>query len=681
MANEHPPADARRRSRASDPVDPRDGRAIYERIGRLAQRMAGAASGQVALAGPRGMRIIAVGLDEPGPTSRAAALAQLAMQTADVLWIEDLGEQCWRDAYPLSPGESDNAFYAAAPITLPGGRRIGALAILDPLSRPYDADMAERLVDHAAFAADEWERSKAVEALARSQRRLRLATEIANISVWEMDYRNRELSSDGAEVTSGGRSTYESMERDIWHGVHPNDRERAQAMWAEHVKTGAPYRLVHRMMRSDGPHYWVELASEAIKDERGRIVSVVGVIRNIDEEKRAELALAKARDDAESANRAKSLFLATMSHEIRTPLNGVLGMTQAMAMDDLSPVQRERLGVVHASGEALLAILNDVLDLAKIEAGKLELEEIDFDLEEIVRGAHQAFTAQANGKGLEFSLDIKGAEGIYRGDPTRIRQILYNLVSNALKFTDEGEIQVTARWASETLSVAVADTGVGIPADRLPLLFGRFAQADASTTRRFGGTGLGLAISRELALMMGGLIQVESVPGVGSIFTLSLPLERVGDARAPSLPDKPAPEPETPAFSLRVLAAEDNTVNQLVLKTLLHQLGIEPVVVETGVEAVEAWKAQPWDVILMDVQMPRMDGPTATKAIRAAEAAEGRGRTPIIALTANVMAHQLADYVAAGMDGHIAKPIEAARLFEALEAVLEGAPAGDERAA
>jgi signal transduction histidine kinase/ActR/RegA family two-component response regulator len=680
MANEEPPADAGRRPRASDPVDPEAGRAIYERIARLAQRMAGAASAQVAIAARRGMRVIAVGLDEPGPTSRAAALAQLAMQTPEVLWIEDLGEQCWSDAYPLSPGESDNAFYAAAPITLPDGRRIGALAILDPLSRAYDADLAERLVDHAAFVADEWERSRAVEALAKSQRRLSLATEIANINVWEADYRSRELSSDGAEPASGGSTTYEEFAADAWFGVHPHDLERSKALWDEHIVNGTPYRVVHRLMQENGPHYWVEMACEAIKDDRGRIVNVVGATRNIDKEKRAELALAKARDEAEAANRAKSLFLATMSHEIRTPLNGVLGMTQAMAMDDLSPVQRERLGVVHASGEALLAILNDVLDLAKIEPGKLELEEIDFDLEEIVRGAHQAFTAQANAKGLEFALDVKGSQGFYRGDPTRIRQVLYNLVSNALKFTDEGEIRVTARWASETLTVAVADTGVGIPADRLPLLFGRFAQADASTTRRFGGTGLGLAICRELALKMGGLIQVESAPGVGSIFTLSLPLERVGEGRAPSLPAAPE-DSETPALSLRVLAAEDNTVNQLVLKTLLHQLGIEPVVVENGAEAVDAWKTQHWDVILMDVQMPRMDGPTATRAIREAEAAEGRPHTPIIALTANVMAHQLADYFAAGMDGHIAKPIEAARLFEALEAVLEGAPAGDEKAA
>src|ERR1019366_8664804 len=293
------------------------------------------------------------------------------------------------------------------------------------------------------------------------------------------------------------------------------------ALWDQHVEDGTPYRLVHRMMQRDGPQYWVESAIEAIKDDRGRIVRIVGVMRNIDHEKRAELTLAKARDDAESANRAKSLFLATMSHEIRTPLNGVLGMAQAMAMDELTSVQRERLGVVHASGEALLAILNDVLDLAKIEAGKLDLEYIEFDLEEVARGAHQAFTDQANKKGLSFALDIENAQGIYRGDPTRVRQILYNLVSNALKFTDKGEISVMARWQDEALALAVTDTGIGIPADRLQALFGRFDQADASTTRRFGGSGLGLAICRELAEMMGGSIDVESTLGFGSTFTVS----------------------------------------------------------------------------------------------------------------------------------------------------------------
>jgi len=405
------------------------------------------------------------------------------------------------------------------------------------------------------------------------------------------------------------------------------------------------------------------------------------VMRNIDQEKRAELALAKARDDAEAANRAKSLFLATMSHEIRTPLNGVLGMAQAMAMDELTPVQRERLGVVHASGEALLAILNDVLDLAKIEAGKLEIEDIEFDLEEIARGAHQAFAAQAKAKGLSFGLDIDGARGLYLGDPTRLRQILYNLVSNALKFTDRGEIRVMARWRDEQLALSVADTGVGIPEDRLQILFGRFDQADASTTRRFGGTGLGLAICRELAEMMGGSIDVESTLGFGSTFTVLLPLARVGDGRSSALPASPGAEGEACALELRVLAAEDNTVNQLVLKTLLQQIGIDPAVVSNGLEAVHAWEDGEWDVILMDVQMPKMDGPTAARAIRAQELATGRRRTPIIALTANVMSHQLAEYMAAGMDGHVAKPIEAARLFEALEAILDDEDQADEKAA
>jgi PAS domain S-box-containing protein len=681
MANEDEPRDTSGRGFTANAVDPEESRAIFERIARLAMRMAEASGAYIALGGRRRMWIAGAGRDQPTEDSRAIALAQLAVQSSEVLWIEDMAEQRWSDAYPLSPGEADHQFYAAAPIILPEGRRIGVLAIVDDLPRAYDADMAERLADHAALVADEWQRGRVVQALARSKQRLTLATEIANINVWEMDYRNRELASDGAKAIKSTGATYESLNADIWKGVHPADRDQAQAMWDKHVEDGTPYRLAHRMMQHDGPHYWVESAIEAIKDERGRVVRTVGVMRNIDHEKRAELALAKARDDAEAANRAKSLFLATMSHEIRTPLNGVLGMAQAMAMDELTGVQRERLGVVHASGEALLAILNDVLDLAKIEAGKLDLEDIEFDLDEVARGAHQAFTAQANKKGLSFALDIDEAQGLYRGDPTRLRQILYNLVSNALKFTDRGELRVVGHWRGERLVLAVSDTGVGIPEDRLQALFGRFDQADASTTRRFGGSGLGLAICRELAEMMGGSIDVESTLGFGSTFTVSLPLQRLGDARTALALQAPAPDDEAYALKLRVLAAEDNTVNQLVLKTLLSQVGIDPVVVSNGAEAVVAWEENDWDVILMDVQMPKMDGPTAARAIRELELSTGRARTPIIALTANVMSHQLAEYMAAGMDGHVAKPIEAARLFEALEALLGDAPADTERAA
>jgi signal transduction histidine kinase/AmiR/NasT family two-component response regulator len=393
--------------------------------------------------------------------------------------------------------------------------------------------------------------------------------------------------------------------------------------------------------------------------------------------RRVHAAARVARASAEAANAAKSQFVANMSHEIRTPLNGVLGMAQAMASDTLTGVQRERLDVIRQSGDILLAILNDVLDLSKIEAGKLELESVPFAIQDVARGAHATFTAISQRKGLSFDLKVEPeAVGLYRGDSTRVRQIIYNLVSNALKFTAEGEVRVSISSAAPGLEIAVRDTGVGIPPDRLPELFQKFEQADVSTTRQFGGTGLGLAICRELAQLMGGAITVESTLGEGSVFIVTLPLERLPDS-ALAETDRPAATSALPEASLRILAAEDNQVNQLVLKTLLHQAGLHPVLVDDGLAAVKAWEAQDWDLILMDMQMPLMDGLTATRRIRDAEASTGRRRTPIIALTANVMAHQIAGYAAAGMDLFVAKPIDAAQLFEAIGAALEhGGEAG-----
>jgi glucokinase len=380
--------------------------------------------------------------------------------------------------------------------------------------------------------------------------------------------------------------------------------------------------------------------------------------------------LRDAKAEADTANRAKSAFLATMSHEIRTPLNGVLGMAQAMALDSLPTKQRDRLDVIRQSGEALLAILNDVLDLSKIEVGKLELELVDFDLDQLLTGAHAAFTALANKKGLSFALTIaETARGLYCGDPTRVRQILYNLISNAVKFTEAGEVRVTADFRDDRLELSVTDTGVGIPADRLCALFGKFVQADVSTTRRYGGTGLGLAICRELTDLMGGSITVRSEPGLGACFEVSLPLTR-SSAEAPSDAFAAGPFELPSQLTLKVLAAEDNTVNQLVLKTLLHQLGVDLTVVDNGQEAVDAWEREPWDLILMDIQMPVMDGPDAARRIRQREATSGRTRTPIIALTANVMVHQIDAYRKAGMDGNVAKPLEIPVLFKAIHAAV-----------
>jgi len=360
-----------------------------------------------------------------------------------------------------------------------------------------------------------------------------------------------------------------------------------------------------------------------------------------------------------------------MSHEIRTPLNGVLGMVQAMEADELADVQRGRLGVIRESGQSLLAILNDVLDISKIEAGKLELEMADFDLGEVAGSACHAFLALAETKGLALVLKVAPeAEGLYRGDASRLRQILYNLISNAVKFTAAGTVSVTVTRRRDQVRLSVSDTGIGIAKADIRRLFEKFEQADASTTRRYGGSGLGLAICRQLAEMMGGQIRARSSDGVGTTFQVSLPLQRVGDSVRAPVAAAPA-EPRSKAADLRILAAEDNEINQLVLRALLGQAGFSPTIVVDGRAALEAWDSGDWDLILMDVQMPRMDGPTATREIRRREAELGRARTPIIALTANAMTHQVGEYLGAGMDDFVAKPIEVGLLFAAMSRVLE----------
>ncbi len=383
----------------------------------------------------------------------------------------------------------------------------------------------------------------------------------------------------------------------------------------------------------------------------------------------------EARESADAANSAKSQFLATVSHEIRTPLNGVLGMVQAMAHEDLSPAQRERLGVIGQSGEMLLAILNDVLDLSKIEAGKLVLDSADFDLGGLALSLRTTFEPLAQAKGLTFIFEVaEEAIGTYRGDSLRVRQVFHNLISNAVKFTREGSIRVSLDAAPGLLRFTVEDTGVGMSPDQIGQLFDKFVQADSSTTRRFGGTGLGLAISRELAHAMGGEIWAEGEIGRGSRFTVELPLTRVGEAEAQALAIA-AETPATASHTLRILAAEDNATNQLVLRTLLSQFGLEPVIVGDGQQAVAAWEAGDWDLILMDAQMPVMDGIAATLAIRRREAETGRAAVPILALTANAMNHQIDSYLAAGMNGVVAKPIQVAELIEAIVRVTAAPPA------
>ncbi len=484
---------------------------------------------------------------------------------------------------------------------------------------------------------------------------------------------NRTFRETGAAIRDRDEYPMDRSMFEIFKGL-PGPHGRALERGVRAVLAGERETFIRAYEAKDGE--WFRLSASRFRGE-GPVRAVL-FTQSVADLKRSERRLRtlnanlkRARDQADAANVAKSAFLATMSHEIRTPLNGVLGMAQAMARDELPEAQRERLAVIRQAGETLLVLLNDLLDLSRIEAGRLELEDGLVDIARIAEGTQATFTTLAAEKDLYFCLEIEdSARGYWRGDPTRVRQVLYNLVSNAVKFTARGSVQVNVARKGAHLVLNVTDTGPGIAPDRLGSLFDKFVQADASTTRKFGGSGLGLAICRELCGLMGGTITVQSVVDQGSSFTVRLPLP---PAEAP----EPVPAQNGPLGLIapegrlvRVLAAEDNAMNQLVLKTLLSPMMIDLHIVDDGERAVEAWADGAWDVILMDVQMPRMDGPTAARAIRAREEAEGRPRTPIIALTANAMSHHEKEYLDAGMDALTPKPIELERLLGALDAVL-----------
>jgi len=388
--------------------------------------------------------------------------------------------------------------------------------------------------------------------------------------------------------------------------------------------------------------------------------------------------LVGAKEEAEAADLAKSAFLANMSHEIRTPLNGVLGMAQVMEADELSPRQRERVKVIRDSGAALLAILNDLLDLSKVQAGRLQFEDKAFNISTVVGAVQSAFEDLARDQGSSLVCDIApDALGGWSGDALRIRQILTNLVSNAVKFTAGGQVTIRVATTADGLRFEICDTGVGIDAAHLARVFEKFSQEDVSTTRRYGGTGLGLSICRELVTRMGGEISVTSEKGKGSVFTFDLPLRRARLSPAGT----EAPVEAMPDRRLRILAAEDNPTNQLVLRSLLEPLGAEIILAGNGRIAVEAFLAGQFDVILMDVQMPEMNGVEAAIAIRQIERRTGRPPTPILALSANVMDHQVRDYLAAGMNGWVAKPIVLETLYEALAQTLLAADGSEDAAA
>jgi signal transduction histidine kinase/ActR/RegA family two-component response regulator len=468
-----------------------------------------------------------------------------------------------------------------------------------------------------------------------------------------------------AEVGASRRSYIEASGAAGWFA--PTGDELA--LWADRVEAQArasdgasEFRL------PDGR--WVR--HEAFRTQDGGGVTV---LTDVTEQKASAVAMEAARDAAEAANRAKSEFLANMSHEIRTPLNGVLGIADVLMRTKLTARQRQLVGVVQQSGGLLNGLLTELLDLARVEAGMAELRPEPIRPGDLAAQVRDLFQGRAQEKGLALRLVVgPGAEAEVSCDPLRLRQILGNLLSNGIKFTEEGEVVLTLSRTADELRFAVRDTGTGFDAGLKERIFQRFSQADGSATRRQGGTGLGLAICDEYVRLMGGELECESTPGQGSLFAFALDLPARDTVAAP-------PPAERPPGRFRVLVVDDNAVNRQVLELVLESIGVDHASVENGLQSVEAMMTEGFDAVLMDIQMPIMDGLEATRRIRAWEAEVHRPRAPIVIVSANCMKEHVDAGRAAGADGHLNKPIAVADLLATLAPLMAAAERAERAAA
>ena len=550
------------------------------------------------------------------------------------------------------------------------GKRLDVSITISPIK-----DRDGRIIGASKIARDITERKRAEEAVRQSERLYRAIGESIEYGIWVCDPDGRTIYASDSFLKLVG-ATQQQCGGFGWADLlHPDDAERTLAAWKECVRTGGIWDIEHRFRGVDGQWHHTLAHGVPVRNDQGQITHWAGINLDISRLKRAEEALQQAKEAAEAANVAKSRFLANMSHELRTPMNAILGMIDVALSKAINPTAQDCLRTARESADLLLAILNDLLDSAKIDSGKLELESAPFSLRRMLEQITRILSVRASEKGLYFYCRMpEQTPDMVVGDRMRLQQVLLNLAGNAVKFTERGEVKIAvgglAKDGDACLEFAVRNTGIGVPPSVRERLFQPFAQADASMSRRFGGTGLGLSICKSLLDLMGGHIWAESEAGRGSTFRFSV---RLPSAKAlPCGIEAPDAVPGAACAPLRILLVEDNPANQKFATYILEDRGHFVEIAGDGQEAIFLTERNRYDVILMDVQMPGTNGLEATAAIRERE--DGAGRVPIIAMTAHATKRDREQCLAAGMDAYLSKPINAQEMVGLVETRGTGVP-------